>query len=108
MSRDDEEFALVFNEVYPGLCRLLECLLGGPGAAQEIAAFEQVGNRLRLDRCRRRVVLGAEGALERLCQPEFGEGRQGGGSFEMAALGQMPVLVGSGCPARSRGASHVC
>jgi RNA polymerase sigma-70 factor (ECF subfamily) len=37
MSRDDEEFARVFDEVYPGLCRFLEYLLGGPAAAQDIA-----------------------------------------------------------------------
>jgi RNA polymerase sigma-70 factor (ECF subfamily) len=37
MTRDDEEFARTFNEVYPSLCRFLECLLGGPGVAQEIA-----------------------------------------------------------------------
>jgi RNA polymerase sigma-70 factor (ECF subfamily) len=37
MPRDDEEFTVIFNEVYPNLCRFLECLLGGEGAAQDIA-----------------------------------------------------------------------
>jgi RNA polymerase sigma-70 factor (ECF subfamily) len=33
----DEEFSTVFNEVYPDLCRYLECLIGRTGSAQEIA-----------------------------------------------------------------------
>ncbi|HEX5732491.1 MAG TPA: sigma-70 family RNA polymerase sigma factor [Blastocatellia bacterium] len=37
MPRDNEEFAVIFNEVYPNLCRFLECLLGGEAAAQDIA-----------------------------------------------------------------------
>ena len=37
MEWDHEEFAAVFNELYPGLCRFLECLLAGSGQAQEIA-----------------------------------------------------------------------
>ncbi|HJQ68849.1 MAG TPA: sigma-70 family RNA polymerase sigma factor [Blastocatellia bacterium] len=37
MARDDEEFAVIFNEVYPNLCRFLECLLGGEASAQDIA-----------------------------------------------------------------------
>jgi len=38
MANTDAEFAEVFNEFYPSLCRFLECLLGGAtGAAQEIA-----------------------------------------------------------------------
>jgi RNA polymerase sigma-70 factor (ECF subfamily) len=37
MPRDNEEFAMIFNEVYPNLCRFLECLLGGEAAAQDIA-----------------------------------------------------------------------
>ena len=36
MPRDDEEFTVIFNEVYPNLCRFIECLLGGEGAAQDI------------------------------------------------------------------------
>ena len=36
MPRDNEEFAMIFNEVYPNLCRFVECLLGGEGAAQDI------------------------------------------------------------------------
>ena len=36
---NDEEFAILFHELYPGLCRFLECLLGGHGraAAQDLA-----------------------------------------------------------------------
>ena len=37
MPRDNEEFAVIFNKVYPNLCRFLECLLGGEAAAQDIA-----------------------------------------------------------------------
>jgi RNA polymerase sigma-70 factor (ECF subfamily) len=37
MDWDHDEFAGVFNEVYPGLCRFLECLLSFTGQAQEIA-----------------------------------------------------------------------
>lgn len=38
MADTDEEFAEIFNEFYPSLCRFLECLLGGAsGAAQDIA-----------------------------------------------------------------------
>jgi RNA polymerase sigma-70 factor (ECF subfamily) len=38
MANTDAEFAEIFNESYPALCRFLECLLGGAsGAAQEIA-----------------------------------------------------------------------
>ena len=38
MANTDEEFAEIFNEFYPSLCRFLECLLGGAsGAAQDIA-----------------------------------------------------------------------
>src|SRR5215213_11325720 len=38
MANTDAEFAAVFNEFYPSLCRFLECLLGGAsGAAQDIA-----------------------------------------------------------------------
>ena len=38
MANTDAEFAEVFNEYYPSLCRFLECLLGGAsGAAQDIA-----------------------------------------------------------------------
>jgi RNA polymerase sigma-70 factor (ECF subfamily) len=38
MARDNEEFTMIFNEHYPGLCRFLECLLGGrTDVAQEIA-----------------------------------------------------------------------
>jgi RNA polymerase sigma-70 factor (ECF subfamily) len=33
----DDPFADLFDEVYPGLCRFLECLIGRSGAAQEIA-----------------------------------------------------------------------
>lgn len=38
MADTDAAFAQIFNEVYPGLCRFLECLLGGEsGAAQDVA-----------------------------------------------------------------------
>jgi RNA polymerase sigma-70 factor (ECF subfamily) len=38
MANTDAEFAEIFNEFYPSLCRFLECLLGGAsGAAQDIA-----------------------------------------------------------------------
>ena len=40
MAHDDEEFTAIFNDLYPGLCRFLECTLGGVGnrgAAQDIA-----------------------------------------------------------------------
>jgi RNA polymerase sigma-70 factor, ECF subfamily len=37
MKRDDEEFAEIFNEVYPKLCRFLECLAGSRSLAQDIA-----------------------------------------------------------------------
>jgi RNA polymerase sigma-70 factor, ECF subfamily len=38
MANTDAEFAEIFHEFYPSLCRFLECLLGGAtGSAQEIA-----------------------------------------------------------------------
>jgi RNA polymerase sigma-70 factor (ECF subfamily) len=37
MRWSDDEFAAVFHEVYPGLSRYLECLVGRSGAAQEVA-----------------------------------------------------------------------
>lgn len=39
MARDDEEFTVIFNDLYPSLCRFLECTLGGGGraVAQDIA-----------------------------------------------------------------------
>ncbi len=38
MANTDAEFAQIFDEYYPSLCRFLECLLGGAsGAAQDIA-----------------------------------------------------------------------
>src|SRR5260370_26151586 len=37
MDWDHDQYARVFNEVYPGLCRFLECLLAFGGQAQEIA-----------------------------------------------------------------------
>jgi RNA polymerase sigma-70 factor, ECF subfamily len=37
MRWSDEQFTAVFNELHPGLCRYLECMLGRSGAAQEIA-----------------------------------------------------------------------
>ena len=37
MALDHEEFTEIFKEVYPGLCRFLECFIGRCGSAQEIA-----------------------------------------------------------------------
>ena len=38
MARDNEEFTMIFNEHYRGLCRFLECLLAGRSeVAQEMA-----------------------------------------------------------------------
>ena len=37
MARDNEEFTMIFNEVYPNLCRFLECLMSDRSAAQDIA-----------------------------------------------------------------------
>lgn len=37
MDWDHDQYAAVFNEIYPGLCRFLECLLALEGQAQEIA-----------------------------------------------------------------------
>jgi RNA polymerase sigma-70 factor (ECF subfamily) len=38
MARDNEEFTMIFNEHYTGLCRFLECLMGASSdVAQEIA-----------------------------------------------------------------------
>ena len=40
MARDNEDFTMIFNDIYPGLCRFLECLLGGRtsgASAQDIA-----------------------------------------------------------------------
>jgi RNA polymerase sigma-70 factor (ECF subfamily) len=37
MTRNDDEFSELFDEVYPGLCRFLECLVGRHNMAQDIA-----------------------------------------------------------------------
>lgn len=40
MARDNEDFTMIFNEIYPGLCRFLECLIGArvvSTTAQDIA-----------------------------------------------------------------------
>jgi len=37
MTWDNQEFAAVFNELYPGMCRFLECMMGGSASAQDIA-----------------------------------------------------------------------
>jgi RNA polymerase sigma-70 factor, ECF subfamily len=37
MTWDNQEFAAVFNDLYPGLCRFLACLMVGSGSAQDIA-----------------------------------------------------------------------
>src|SRR5260370_512675 len=37
MTWDNQEFAAVFNNLYPGMCRFLECMMGGSGSAHDIA-----------------------------------------------------------------------
>jgi RNA polymerase sigma-70 factor (ECF subfamily) len=37
MTWDNQAFAAVFNELYPGMCRFLECMMGRSGSAQDIA-----------------------------------------------------------------------
>jgi RNA polymerase sigma-70 factor (ECF subfamily) len=37
MAWDNQEFTAVFNDLYANLCRFLECMLRGSGAAQDIA-----------------------------------------------------------------------
>jgi RNA polymerase sigma factor (sigma-70 family) len=37
MTSEDEDFTMFFNDLYPSLCRFLECMLGGRSAAQDIA-----------------------------------------------------------------------
>ncbi len=37
MAREREEFEMVFSEVYPSLCRFLDCLLASRSAAEDIA-----------------------------------------------------------------------
>lgn len=37
MTWDTQEFAAVFNDLYPGMCRFLECMMGGSETAQDIA-----------------------------------------------------------------------
>ena len=37
MAWDNQEFASIFNELYPGICRFLVCMMGGSGSAQDIA-----------------------------------------------------------------------
>ena len=37
MASEDEEYAVFFSELYPSLCRFLECMLGGREPAQDIA-----------------------------------------------------------------------
>ena len=82
--------------------------LAGAGlcAAQQVAAGEQVGNRLGLDRRRRGVVLGADGALDRRAQAEIGKGGHVTVAFWMAGAGSA-ARVGSGHPARGRGSLSV-
>jgi hypothetical protein len=50
MASEEDEFAIMFHEFYPSLCRFLECLLGGRGAAgvaQEIAQDSDAGRGIR-------------------------------------------------------------
>jgi RNA polymerase sigma-70 factor, ECF subfamily len=37
MTRDNDGFAMIFDEIYPDLCRFLECMLGRHNIAQDIA-----------------------------------------------------------------------
>ena len=37
MAPNDDEFAVIFGEIYPGLCRFLECLLGRHNLAEDVA-----------------------------------------------------------------------
>jgi RNA polymerase sigma factor (sigma-70 family) len=37
MTSEDEDFTMFFNDLYPSLCRFLECMLGGRSTAQDIA-----------------------------------------------------------------------
>lgn len=37
MASNEEEFTMIFDDIYPSLCRFLESLLGNHGAAQDIA-----------------------------------------------------------------------
>lgn len=37
MARDNGDFATILDEIYPALCRFLECLLGRDTVAQDIA-----------------------------------------------------------------------
>lgn len=37
MTWDNQAFAAVFNELYPGMCRFLECMMGRSGSAHDIA-----------------------------------------------------------------------
>jgi RNA polymerase sigma factor (sigma-70 family) len=37
MTSEDEDFSMFFNDLYPSLCRFLECMLGGRERAQDIA-----------------------------------------------------------------------
>lgn len=37
MATDKDDFTAIFTELYPGLCRFLDCLLGDNSAAQDIA-----------------------------------------------------------------------
>jgi hypothetical protein len=69
-----------------GKCRRLAG--AGLGAAQQIAAGEEMGDRLNLDRRRRGVVLGADGAQQRRAQAEIGEGGHVMVAFWMAGAGQ--------------------
>jgi RNA polymerase sigma factor (sigma-70 family) len=49
MARDNEEFTMIFNEHYPGLCRFLECLLGGRSDVVQEIAQESFMRLYRLD-----------------------------------------------------------
>jgi RNA polymerase sigma-70 factor (ECF subfamily) len=115
---DEAEFAAVFDAVYPGLSRYLECLLGRGGAAQEVAqeafvrlyrlgpdlaargeerfwlyrvATNLARNELRRARVRARLAA-AVGALfaPRAADPHAEAERAGERERLVAALGELP------------------
>jgi hypothetical protein len=73
----------------------------GLGATKQIAALEEIWDRLRLDWRRRGVALGAERALDRLDQPEAGECSQVVVSFGMA-MRRYDTDAGRFRPSRAR------
>ena len=81
--------------------------LAGAGlrAAEQVAAREDVRDRLRLDRRRRGVALGRDGAQDRRDQPELGKGGHVRVAFWMAGAGQRRWSV-QAIPRAAEAASH--